>query len=322
MVNTVGCSNDDSKNKNEISSTESKLNNDTSKNKVDLSGVVYDKVEWDLQQYDSISELIQFKTVELNLISTYIFSNAQTFEMYGCVQEITSTEAYQNSAKMLLEFTYGAQNFDATPFAETYSFLPNIVSRLSDTADTMLYWLENFPNWLIDEDYDKIIDELNPISEELTKITNELLEHFKPTLNVNDEISYDEIGTLTYIGHTFSDEVFSESTRSSKSYKVYDSENTFLVVEFTLKNQLSDRLIVGVDEVLNIIATFQQKYNYDALEVAEGDGGIGLGSHFYLAPLNTSRIVGIIEIPKILVDEPCEVTTTFLGVDYKIEING
>ena len=133
----------------------------------------------------------------------------------------------------------------------------------------------------------------------------------KPTdLKVGDVIDNPDYAALEFVSAKFTEEVLPSNT--SGYYRYYQTDNpdyTYLALEFKVTNYQSTSR--DIDTFLSATSIFMDKYEYTGFVVSEDTDLQGLSTYNEISPLQTARVIYLIEIPKSVINENYSVELYF-----------
>ena len=133
-------------------------------------------------------------------------------------------------------------------------------------------------------------------------------------LKVGDTLSADGFASVTWKGMEYTDDLLPPNTSGFyQHYAVDSADNTYLVARFDVTNEQSTER--DCDTFLSVKAVYLDKYTYTGFVVAEDSDGTGFhrGS---LAPLTTTPVYVLIEVPKSVIGNDVELDIAFNRQEY------
>lgn len=97
-------------------------------------------------------------------------------------------------------------------------------------------------------------------------------------------------------------------------YEVDNADNIYLVTKFDVTNYQGTAK--QQDSFVSVKAVYMDKYTYTGFVVVEDTDGEGFGRYESIDPLSTRHLFVLIEVPKVVMDKPAELSITFNGKEY------
>ena len=134
-------------------------------------------------------------------------------------------------------------------------------------------------------------------------------------LKVGDVIEEEDLGTLSFDGIEFTDELLpSDTSGIYNRLKVENETNTYLVAKFTLINYKSEA--ESCMKFIGLRAKYLGKYKYTGFAAMEDDDGKGFSRAAQIVPLATRKLFYLIEVPDSVIDKEVALTLSFGTREY------
>ena len=129
-------------------------------------------------------------------------------------------------------------------------------------------------------------------------------------LHIGDAIENTDYATLKFVSADFIKTALPSNTSGYYTYYEPDNEdNVYLALEFKITNYQANSK--DVDTFISAKATFMGKYKYTGFVVSEDDDHQGLSSYNLIYPLQTAKVIYLIEVPKTVMDKEFSVDVFF-----------
>lgn len=119
-------------------------------------------------------------------------------------------------------------------------------------------------------------------------------------MKIGYEIESEDYEVMTFKGIEYTTDLLPSNTNGFYThYEVNDSENTYLVVKYDIKNLQGS--VKDAETFVGVKAVYMDKYTYSGFVVEEPDG-TGFNSYDSIKPLSKASCYCLIEIPKSVAD--------------------
>lgn len=130
-----------------------------------------------------------------------------------------------------------------------------------------------------------------------------------------EKLEAEDYAELEFKGIEYTDDLLPSNTNGSYNhYEVDDSENTYLVVKYNVKNLQGSAK--QADTFAGIKAVYMDKYTYTGFVVVEDKDGKGFSSYEDIKPLSTGKCYCLIEVPKSVAENEVKLEISFDSKDY------
>lgn len=134
-------------------------------------------------------------------------------------------------------------------------------------------------------------------------------------LHVGDVIENNDYATLEFVSADFAESVLPSNTSGYYNfYETDNADNIYLALEFKITNYQANSK--DIDTFVSAKATFMGKYKYTGFVVSEDSDQQGLSSYNQISPLQTAKVIYLIEVPKTVMDKDFSVDIFFDKQSY------
>ena len=134
-------------------------------------------------------------------------------------------------------------------------------------------------------------------------------------LHIGDVIENQDYATLEFVSAEFAETVLPSNTSGYYNYYETDnSDNIYLAMEFKVTNYQANSK--DINTFISAKATFMEKYKYTGFVVSEDSDQQGLSSYNQISPLQSARVIYLIEVPKTVMDKEFSVDIFFDKQSY------
>jgi len=136
-------------------------------------------------------------------------------------------------------------------------------------------------------------------------------------INLNETITIDDVCSLTIENIDFTTSI---KYSNDNSVSIKNKDNIYIIISGTVKSLLG--ATENLDDLVGVNLKYDNKYEYQAFNVAEKNDGSGLDFYAYVSPLESVKAKFIAEVPKQIDSDgkPIQAILTIGGKEYNLAV--